>query len=215
MINLTIIKLNLALKVEAPPKPTIESSVNEKKFYEDWEYFNSCRLMIVENHMEDSIYASISKIENAKDFLYAISKKYTKFSKNGKKELYDNHWVNVCFESNIIDVSSNTWRLDSGATIHTYNSTQAVISKRSLTGLEQYVYMGDGKVKLDRLRYSFLFGTRKVKLYQDSILIGTGVLCGNLYRLELSTLPFVFAILTVNTASSSKCLRLNEKSSII
>ena len=165
--------------------------------------------------MEDSIYAIISKIENAKDFLYAISKKYTKFSNNGKKELYDNHWVNVCFESNIIDVSSNTWRLDSGATIYTYNSMQAVISKRSLTGLEQYVYMGDGKVKLDRLRYSFLFGTRKVKLYQDSILIGTGVLCGNLYRLELSTLPFVFAILTVNTASSSKCLRLNEKSSIL
>ena len=40
MINLTIIKLNLALKVEAPPKPTTESSVNEKKFYEDLEYFN-------------------------------------------------------------------------------------------------------------------------------------------------------------------------------
>ena len=34
--------------------------------------------------MEDSIYASIPKIENANDFLYAISKKYTKFSKNGK-----------------------------------------------------------------------------------------------------------------------------------
>ena len=29
--------------------------------------------------MEDSIYASIPKFENAKDFLYAISKKYTKF----------------------------------------------------------------------------------------------------------------------------------------
>ena len=34
--------------------------------------------------MEDSVYASIHKIENANDFLYAISKKYTKFSKNGK-----------------------------------------------------------------------------------------------------------------------------------
>ena len=46
---------------------------------------------------------------------------------------------------------------------------------------------------LDRLRYSFLFGSRKVKLYRDSLLIGTGVLCGNLYRLELSTLLYVFA----------------------
>ena len=29
--------------------------------------------------------------------------------KNEKNELPDNHWVNVCFESNIIDVSSDTW----------------------------------------------------------------------------------------------------------
>ena len=35
MMNLTIMKLKLALKVEAPPKPTTESSVNEKKSYED------------------------------------------------------------------------------------------------------------------------------------------------------------------------------------
>ena len=37
--------------------------------------------------MEDFIYASIPKIENTKDFLYAISKKYIKFSKNEKNEL--------------------------------------------------------------------------------------------------------------------------------
>ena len=100
MMNLTIMKLNLALK------PTVESSANETKFYENWEYSNSCCLMIMENHIEDSIYASIPKIENAKEFLDAISKKYTKFSKNEKNELSDNHWVNVCFESNIIDVPS-------------------------------------------------------------------------------------------------------------
>ena len=45
--------------------------------------------------MEDSIYASIPKIEIAKYFLYAINKKYTKFSKNEKNKLSDNHWVNV------------------------------------------------------------------------------------------------------------------------
>ena len=38
--------------------------------------------------------------------------------KNEKNELSDNHGVNVCFESNIIDVSSDTWWLDSDATIH-------------------------------------------------------------------------------------------------
>ena len=46
-------------------------------------------------------------------------------------------------------------------------------------------------------------------------MIGTGVLCGSLYRLELSTLPYVSATLTVNTTSSSKRLRLNEKSSTL
>ena len=68
--------------------------------------------------MEDSIYARILKIKNAKEFLYGISKKYTKFSKNGKNETSHNHWVNVCFKSNIIHVSSDTWWFNSGAAIH-------------------------------------------------------------------------------------------------
>ena len=36
--------------------------------------------------------------------------------------------------------------------------------------------------------------------------------CGSLYILELSNLPYVSATLTINTASSSKRLILNEKS---
>ena len=88
--------------------------------------------------MEDSIYASIPKIENAKEFLDAISKKYTKFSKNEKNELSNNHMVNVCFETNVIDVSFDTWWL-----VHACNSKHAMISKRSPTSQEQYVYMGD------------------------------------------------------------------------
>ena len=44
-------------------------------------------------------------------------------------------------------------------------------------------------------------------------MIDTGVLCGSLYRLELYALLFVSATLTVNTATSSKHFRLNEKSS--
>ena len=54
-------KLNLALKVEAPPKPTTKSFASEKKSYENREYSNNCCLMIMENHMEDSIYESIPK----------------------------------------------------------------------------------------------------------------------------------------------------------
>ena len=68
---------------------------------------------------------------------------------------------------------------------------------------------------LDRLGYSFILGTIKVNLYQDSLLIGTRVLCGSLYILELSALPFVYTTLTVIIVSSSKRLRLNEKSSTL
>ena len=42
-------------------------------------------------------------------------------------------------------------------------------------------------------------------------MIGTIVLCGSLYILELSTLPSTCTTLTVNTVSSTKRLRLNEK----
>ena len=37
--------------------------------------------------MKNSIYESIPKIENAKEFLDVVGKKYTKFSKNEKNEL--------------------------------------------------------------------------------------------------------------------------------
>ena len=46
-------------------------------------------------------------------------------------------------------------------------------------------------------------------------MIGTGIFCGSLYRLELFVLLYVSTTLTVNTASGSKCLRLNEKSSTL
>ena len=46
-------------------------------------------------------------------------------------------------------------------------------------------------------------------------MIGTGVLCENLYILELSALSSIFVTLFVNTISSTKHLRLNENSSIL
>ena len=38
---------------------------------------------------------------------------------------------------------------------------------------------------LDGLGCSFLFGSRKVKLYLDSLFIGNRKLCGGFYRLKL------------------------------
>ena len=68
---------------------------------------------------------------------------------------------------------------------------------------------------LDRLGYSFFFffGTGKVNLYRDSLLIGNETLCGDLYRLGLYSLLYFSP--NVNTVSSTKRLKLNEKSYII
>ena len=59
----------------------------------------------------------------------------------------------------------------------------------------------------------FFFLSRKVKLYRDSLLIGNGTLCGNLYRLELYSLLSIS--LAINIISHTKRLSLNEKSSIL
>ena len=49
-------------------------------------------------------------------------------------------------------MTSNTWWLDSGATIPACNSMQVVINRRRLNSLEQYMYMGDGtRVQVDFL----------------------------------------------------------------
>ena len=50
---------------------------------------------------------------------------------------------------------------------------------------------------------------------RDSLLIGTQVLCENIYKLELYSLPSIFATLFVNIVSSMKHLRLNDKYSIL
>ena len=65
---------------------------------------------------------------------------------------------------------------------------------------------------LDRLGYTFHFGNCKDKLYQDSLLIGNGMVCGNIYRLELYGLFSVSVSLVVNTVNSTKRLRLDERS---
>ena len=159
----------------------------------------------------------------------------------------------VCLESNIIDVPSNSWWLDTGATIHVTNSLQAVTSRRRPSSLEQNVYMGDdtkvqieflGTVRLqlntghflelqdvayipsfrrnlisvsilDRLGYSFLFGTGKLTLYRDSLLVGNGTLCGNLYKLDLHDVASVSSTSCLNAVVGSKRARLDLKSSML
>ena len=61
-----------------------------------------------------------------------------------------NPCLKVCLEYNIIDVLTNSWWLDIGATIHVTNFIPEVTSRKSPTSLEQFVYMRDGtRVKGD------------------------------------------------------------------
>ena len=84
MMNLTVMKKDLALRTTAPPKPADNAAEKDRKSYDEWEYSNRSCLMNMRYHMDESIRDSIPKTENAKDFLTAIEKKYENFSKNEK-----------------------------------------------------------------------------------------------------------------------------------
>ncbi|KAG6661118.1 hypothetical protein CIPAW_03G151800 [Carya illinoinensis] len=58
----------------------------------------------------------------------------------------------MCFESNLDDVPSDTWWLDTDATIHTVNSLQELRNRRRLVDTELVVNMGNGvKVKVEHI----------------------------------------------------------------
>ena len=76
--------MDLALRTMAPLKPTDGTAEKDRKSHDEWEYSNSCYVMIMRYYMDEPICDSISKAENAKDFLTAIEKKYENFSKNEK-----------------------------------------------------------------------------------------------------------------------------------
>ena len=57
---------------------------------------------------------------------------------------------------------------------------------------------------LNRLGYSLFFGTGKLNLYHDSILIGNGTLCGNLYKFDLHDVTSIASSSSLNTVVGSK-----------
>ena len=59
VMNLIFLKLDLALEIDPPEKPTDESSAVVKKLYEDWKYSNKCCMMMMENCMDETIHTSI------------------------------------------------------------------------------------------------------------------------------------------------------------
>ncbi|EXB28914.1 hypothetical protein L484_012673 [Morus notabilis] len=80
-MNLALMNVDLALRVEMPEKPTEKSSAGEKADYDRWEHSNRCCLMVMRYHMEESVSDSIPETMTAKALLAAIAKKYAKFDK--------------------------------------------------------------------------------------------------------------------------------------
>jgi len=52
----------------------------------------------------------------------------------------------VCFESNLVDVPSNTWWLDTSATIHVTNSLQELKMRRRPSDGQLSVAVGNGVI---------------------------------------------------------------------
>jgi len=67
-----------------------------------------------------------------------------KFKNWLEKKKKGNPLALVCFESNLVDVPSNTWWLDPGATIHVTNSLQELKTRRRLSDGELSIVVGNG-----------------------------------------------------------------------
>ncbi|KAL5576976.1 hypothetical protein UlMin_018675 [Ulmus minor] len=86
LMNLSIMKLDLALRENELAKLSDSSTTEQKRYRDEWEHSNRCCLMIMMYHMEESIRDSIKGVDVAKKILESIDKKFKKFSKNERNE---------------------------------------------------------------------------------------------------------------------------------
>ena len=70
-----------------------------------------------------------------------MKKDFAKFKEWLKKK--GNFLAFVCYESNMVDVNSNTWWIDSGTTIHISNTLQGMTNLRKPMGSEHNIYSGN------------------------------------------------------------------------
>ncbi|KAI5333804.1 hypothetical protein L3X38_023936 [Prunus dulcis] len=73
--------------------------------------------------------------------------------------------VHVCFESNAIEISSDSWWLDSGASVHVASSLQGFKTKRLPSKAEMKVFVGNG----ERVKVEYI-GLARIELESGFIL---------------------------------------------
>ena len=89
VMNLTFMKLDLALEIDPLEQLIDDSSVIVKKLYEDWKHSNKCCMMMMENCMDEVVYASIPKLDIANGLCEEIGKTFIKFNMNEKHHYFD------------------------------------------------------------------------------------------------------------------------------
>ncbi|KAL6334275.1 hypothetical protein AAG906_014675 [Vitis piasezkii] len=102
----------------------------------------------------------------------------------------------VCYESNLVEVPSNTWWIDFGATTHVTNLMQGFLTTRKPKESEKFLYMGN------RLKVEVV------------VVAWFGILCDGLYKISLNH-EFAQALITLHSNVGSKRGLINENSSIL
>ncbi|XP_043699954.1 uncharacterized protein LOC122650619 [Telopea speciosissima] len=97
IITLGIMRLDFALRVDEPTKPTADSDTATKAVYEKWEESNRLCLLIMQHTMDKQIKKSVPATEKAKDFLVVVSKKFTKHDK-AEKGTYIEWFTNTQYD---------------------------------------------------------------------------------------------------------------------
>lgn len=98
-IFLGCMDLDLAFRTEKPPSPTQSSTSEERIMYEKWERSNRISLMIIKRGIPEAFRCTISDdINNAKDFLAGIEKRFAKSDKEETNTLLQ-HLISMKYKS--------------------------------------------------------------------------------------------------------------------
>ncbi|CAA2995893.1 Hypothetical predicted protein [Olea europaea subsp. europaea] len=75
-IQLGLMDLDIVLRKDEFPKPTEQSSIDEKAKYEKWKRVNCLCLMIIKRSISHNLIGALPEIEKAKKFFDDIAEKY-------------------------------------------------------------------------------------------------------------------------------------------
>ncbi|GKA99399.1 putative zinc finger, CCHC-type containing protein [Tanacetum coccineum] len=80
-LTLGVMDLDHAFRIDPPAALTAESTVDQKRAYEQWERSNRVSLMIIKNSIFVAIQGAIPDSENAKEYLSSVEKQFKGTSK--------------------------------------------------------------------------------------------------------------------------------------